>query len=34
VVEGQHFSLGTASLSILGYEPGRHEVPVIARLNS
>jgi probable phosphoglycerate mutase len=34
VVEGQHFSLGTASLSILGYEPGRHDVPVIARLNS
>jgi broad specificity phosphatase PhoE len=34
VIEGQHFSLNTASLSILGYEPDRHEVPVVARWNS
>ena len=28
-IEGQHFALGTASLSILGYEPSHPEVPVI-----
>jgi probable phosphoglycerate mutase len=34
VIEGQHFLLGTASLSILGYEPNHIEVPVIALWNS
>jgi broad specificity phosphatase PhoE len=29
VIEGQHFLLGTASLSILDYEPNNPEVPVI-----
>src|ERR1700719_3493431 len=29
VIEGQHFLLGTASLSILDYEPHNPEVPVI-----
>lgn len=29
VIEGQHFLLGTASLSILDYEPRNPEVPVI-----
>jgi len=33
VSEGQHFSLDTASLGILGCEPER-QVPVIARWNS
>ena len=34
VIEGEHFSLGTASLSILGYEPAPSEVPIIALWNS
>jgi broad specificity phosphatase PhoE len=34
VIKGQHFLLGTASLSILGYEPNRPEAPVIAAWNS
>jgi broad specificity phosphatase PhoE len=34
VIEGQHFPLGTASLSIFGYETDRSQVPVIARWNS
>lgn len=34
VIEGQHFSLDTASLSRLGYEPDRQQVPVIRRWNS
>jgi probable phosphoglycerate mutase len=34
VIEGQHFLLGTASLSILGYEPNHAEVPVIALWNA
>jgi probable phosphoglycerate mutase len=34
VIDGQHFSLGTASLSLLGYEPDHAEVPVIVRWNS
>jgi broad specificity phosphatase PhoE len=34
VIEGQKFLLGTASLSILGYEPNCPEVPVIALWNS
>ena len=34
VIEGQHFRLGTASLSIFGDEPGRSQVPVIERWNS
>jgi broad specificity phosphatase PhoE len=29
VVEGQHFLLGTASLTILGYEPNNRVLPVI-----
>ena len=33
VIEGQHFLLGTASLSILGHEPNHPEVPVIALWN-
>jgi len=34
VIEGQHFRLGTASLSIFGDEPDRSQVPVIERWNS
>jgi broad specificity phosphatase PhoE len=34
VIEGQHFSLDTASVSMLGYEANRQQVPVIARWNS
>ena len=34
VIEGQHFLLGTASLSVLGYEPSRPEVPVVTLWNS
>jgi broad specificity phosphatase PhoE len=34
VIKGQHFPLGTASLSIFGYETDRSQVPVIARWNS
>ena len=33
VTEGQHFSLGSASVNILGYYPGHPEIPVIVRLN-
>ena len=31
--EGRHFSLGPASVNILGYSPGNPEIPVIVRLN-
>ena len=34
VIEARHFLFGTASLSILGYEPTYPEVPVITRWNS
>jgi broad specificity phosphatase PhoE len=34
VIEGQHFSLDAASLSILGDEPDRHQAPLVARWNS
>jgi probable phosphoglycerate mutase len=34
VVEGQHFALSTASLSILGYEVRHPEVPVISMWNA
>jgi probable phosphoglycerate mutase len=34
VIEGPHFLLSTASLSILGYEPNHPEVPVIALWNT
>jgi probable phosphoglycerate mutase len=34
VIQAQHFGLGTASLSILGYEPSHPEMPVIALWNS
>jgi len=34
VAEGQHFLLGTASLSILSYNPAHPEVPVIALWNA
>jgi probable phosphoglycerate mutase len=34
VIEGQHFRLGTASISTLGYEPDRPEMPVVTRWNS
>ena len=34
VLEGQHFSLGTASLGILGYNPSHPEVQVIALWNA
>lgn len=34
VIEGQHFLLGTASLSILGHELSHPEVPVIALWNA
>ena len=33
VIEAQHFSLGPASLNILGYKPGNPELRVIALLN-
>jgi broad specificity phosphatase PhoE len=34
LVEGQHFTLGTASLSILGYNPAHPKAPVIALWNA
>jgi broad specificity phosphatase PhoE len=34
VTEGQHFQLDTAPLSIFGYDPHHHEVPVIVMWNS
>jgi broad specificity phosphatase PhoE len=34
VIKGQHFTLGTASLSILGYNPAHPEVRVIALWNA
>lgn len=34
VVEGQHFSLGTAALNILSYDPGHPEISVIALWNA
>ena len=34
IAEGQHFELGTASLSILSYDPHHLEVPVIALWNA
>jgi hypothetical protein len=34
VSEGQHFLPGTASLSILGYEPNHSKVPIIALWNA
>jgi broad specificity phosphatase PhoE len=34
VIEGQHFTLGTASLSILGYNPAHPKAPVIALWNA
>jgi broad specificity phosphatase PhoE len=34
VIEGQHFLLGTASLSLLGYEPSHPEVPLIELWNA
>ena len=34
VIEARHFLFGTASLSVLGYEPSYPEVPVITRWNS
>lgn len=34
VLLAQHFSLGPASLNILGYDPHRSEVPIIALLNA
>ena len=34
VLEGQNFAFGTASLSILGYEPPHPETPVIALWNA
>ena len=34
VLAAQHFSLGAASLNILGYNPSHPEVPVIALLNA
>ena len=33
VIEAQHFSLGPASLNILGYKPGSPELRIIARMN-
>jgi broad specificity phosphatase PhoE len=33
VIDGPHFLLGTASLSILGYDPDHPEVPVISLWN-
>ena len=34
VIEGQHFLLGTASLSLLGYEPSHPEMPLIESWNT
>jgi len=34
VIEGPHFVLGTASLSLLGYDPDHPKVPVIALWNA
>ena len=34
VIEGPHFLLGTASLSVLGYDPDHPDVPVIALWNA
>ena len=34
VIEGPHFVLGTASLSILGFDPDHPKVPVIALWNA
>jgi len=34
VIEGPHFVLGTASLSILGYDPDHPQVPVISLWNA
>ena len=34
VIEGQHFALGPASLSILGYKPSHPKTPVIALWNA
>ena len=34
LIEARHFLIGTASLSILGYEPSHPEVPVIALWNT
>jgi len=34
VIEGPHFVLGTASLSILAYDPDHPKVPVIALWNA
>jgi hypothetical protein len=34
VIEGPHFVLGTASLSILGYDPDHPTVPIIALWNA
>lgn len=34
VIEGPHFVLGTASLSILGYDPDHPKVPVISLWNA
>jgi broad specificity phosphatase PhoE len=33
VIDGQHFALDTASLSILGTKPGHPDVPVVTRWN-
>jgi probable phosphoglycerate mutase len=33
VVEGQHFTLGTTSLGVLGYAPDHEDIPVIALWN-
>jgi broad specificity phosphatase PhoE len=33
IIEGQHFALDTASLSILGPKPGHPDVPVVTRWN-
>ena len=34
LVEGQHFAIGPASISILGHEPSHSEMPVIALWNA
>ena len=34
VIEGEHFWLRTASLSVLGYHPSHSEVPIIERWNN
>ena len=34
VIEGPHFVLGTASLSILSYDPDHPKVPIIALWNA